>query len=62
LEKLAPTFEDKGCHVVSVTDLYGRILGFQDRSRYFLFQILRNIRIFVETATVTEYGKLMYNL
>jgi hypothetical protein len=24
-----------GCHVVSVTDLYGRILGFLDRSRYF---------------------------
>jgi hypothetical protein len=27
--------EDKGCHVVSVTDPYGRILGFLDRSRYF---------------------------
>jgi CBS-domain-containing membrane protein len=26
--KLVPTFADKGCHVVSVTDLYGRILGF----------------------------------
>jgi hypothetical protein len=25
----------KGCHVVSVTDPYGRILGFLDRSRYF---------------------------
>jgi hypothetical protein len=23
------------CHVVSVTDPYGRILGFLDRSRYF---------------------------
>jgi hypothetical protein len=23
-----PTFADKGCHVVSVTDPYGRILGF----------------------------------
>jgi CBS-domain-containing membrane protein len=30
-----PTFADKGCHVVSVTDSYGRILGFLDRSRYF---------------------------
>jgi hypothetical protein len=30
-----PTFADRGCHVVSVTDLYGRILGFLDRSRYF---------------------------
>jgi hypothetical protein len=28
-------FVDRGCHVVSVTDLYGRILGFLDRSRYF---------------------------
>jgi hypothetical protein len=26
---------DKGCHVVSVTDPYGRILSFLDRSRYF---------------------------
>jgi hypothetical protein len=28
-------FVDTGCHVVSVTDYYGRILGFLDRSRYF---------------------------
>jgi hypothetical protein len=27
-------FADKGCHVVSVTDPYGRILGFLDRSHY----------------------------
>jgi hypothetical protein len=25
---------DRGCHVVSVTDPYGRILGFLDRSNY----------------------------
>jgi hypothetical protein len=25
----------EGCHVVSVTDPYGRSLGFLDRSRYF---------------------------
>jgi hypothetical protein len=30
-----PTFADRGCHVVSVTGPYGRILGFLDRSRYF---------------------------
>jgi hypothetical protein len=30
-----PTFTDRGCHVVSVTDPYCRILGFLDRSRYF---------------------------
>jgi hypothetical protein len=29
--KLVPTFADRGCHVVSVTDLYGRILVFLDR-------------------------------
>jgi hypothetical protein len=33
--KWLPTFADKGCHVVSVTDPYGRILGFLDKSRYF---------------------------
>jgi hypothetical protein len=26
---------DRGCHVVSVMDPYGSILGFLDRSRYF---------------------------
>jgi hypothetical protein len=33
--KWLPTFADKVCHVVSVTDPYGRIPGFLDRSRYF---------------------------
>jgi hypothetical protein len=33
--KWLPTFADKGCHVVSMTDPYDRILGFLDRSRYF---------------------------
>jgi hypothetical protein len=37
--KLVPTFADRWCHVVSVTDPYGRILGSLDRSRYFFFQI-----------------------
>jgi hypothetical protein len=31
LAKLMPTFADRGCHVVSLTDPYGRILGFLDR-------------------------------
>jgi hypothetical protein len=31
LAKLVLTFADIGCHVVSVTDPYGRILGFLDR-------------------------------
>jgi hypothetical protein len=34
-----PTFADRGCHVVSATDPYGRILGFIDSSRYFFFQV-----------------------
>jgi hypothetical protein len=34
-EKWLPTFEDRGCHVVSVTDPYDRIVDFLDRSRYF---------------------------
>jgi hypothetical protein len=38
-DKLVPTFADRGCHVVSVTYPYGRILGFLDRSRYFFFQV-----------------------
>jgi hypothetical protein len=28
-------FADTGCHMVSVTDPYGRIIGFLDSSRYF---------------------------
>jgi hypothetical protein len=37
--KLLPTFAGRGCDVVCVTDPYGRILGFLDRSRYFIFQV-----------------------
>jgi hypothetical protein len=37
--KLVPTLANRGCHVVSVTDPYSRILGFLDRSRYFFFQV-----------------------
>jgi hypothetical protein len=38
-EVSANFFADRGCHVVSVTNHYGRILGFLDRSRYFFFQV-----------------------
>jgi hypothetical protein len=34
-----PTFADRGCHVVSVTDPNYRILGFLARSRYFFYQV-----------------------
>jgi hypothetical protein len=37
--KLVPTFVNRGCHKVSVTDPYGRNLGFRDRSRYFFFKV-----------------------
>jgi hypothetical protein len=37
--KLVPTCADRGCHVVSETDLYVRIIGFLDRNRYFFFQV-----------------------
>jgi hypothetical protein len=36
--KLVSTFTDRGCHVVSVTDSYDRILSLLDRNRYFFFQ------------------------
>jgi hypothetical protein len=32
-------FADGGCHVVSVKDPYGRILGFPDQSSTFFFQV-----------------------
>jgi hypothetical protein len=35
-------FADRGCHVVSVTDPYGRILGFLNRSRSFSSKQLLN--------------------
>jgi hypothetical protein len=37
--KLVPTFAYRGCHVVSVTDPYGRVLDFLGRSRYLFFQV-----------------------
>jgi CBS-domain-containing membrane protein len=37
--KLVPTFADRGCHVISITDPYGRILGFLGQSRYIFFQV-----------------------
>jgi hypothetical protein len=37
--KLVPTFADRRSHVVSVTDPYGRILGFIHWNRYFSFQV-----------------------
>jgi hypothetical protein len=36
--EVSANFADRGWHVVSVTDPYGRILGFLDQSPYFFFQ------------------------
>jgi hypothetical protein len=38
LAKLVAIFADRWCHMVSVTDPYGRFLGSLDRSRYSFFQ------------------------
>jgi hypothetical protein len=37
--KLVPNFADKECRVINTLIPYSRILGFLDRSRYFLFQV-----------------------
>jgi hypothetical protein len=37
-EVIANFFAGRGCHVVSMTDPYGLIFGFLDRSRYFSFK------------------------
>jgi hypothetical protein len=42
--KLVSTFVDRGCHVVSVTDTYSRILGFLDRNRNFFFQVASQLQ------------------
>jgi hypothetical protein len=41
--KVVLTFGDRGCCVVSVTDPYGRNLGFLYRSRYFFFQVAAHL-------------------
>jgi hypothetical protein len=38
-EVSANFFANRRCHVVSVTNPYGRILGFLDRSHYYCFQV-----------------------
>jgi hypothetical protein len=42
-EVSANFFADRRCHVVSVTNPYGRIFGFLDRSRYYFFQVARQL-------------------
>jgi hypothetical protein len=47
-----PTFVDRGCHVVSVMDPYGLILGVLDRSRkVFIYKDERSIKTFKRKHT-----------
>jgi hypothetical protein len=39
VDKVSANSADRVCHVVSVTDPYGRIMSYLDRSRYFFFQV-----------------------
>jgi hypothetical protein len=39
VSEVTANFADRGCHVVSVTEPYGRILGFLDRSRILFYQV-----------------------
>jgi hypothetical protein len=47
---VAPTFEDRGCCLVSTTHLYSRILGFVDRdyrrTREEILAYVSNMRIY----------------
>jgi hypothetical protein len=37
--EVSANFYSRGCHVVSVMDPYGHILGFLDQNRYFFYQV-----------------------
>jgi hypothetical protein len=54
--KLVPTFVDRRCHVVSVTDIYGRNLGFLDRRWAYSsnYQVKKN-----EAIPITGRGGLL---
>jgi hypothetical protein len=54
-----PTFADRGCHVVSVTDLYCRILGFLDLSRYFSFQAAPQLRKIKTKLALTYISRMI---
>jgi hypothetical protein len=62
--KLVPIFAVRGWHMVSVTDLYGRILGFLDRNRYFFFQVAPQlysrgwVDIVPDTLLLRKFGRI----
>jgi hypothetical protein len=43
--KLVPTFANTGCHMVSVTDPYGRIVGFLDRLMHVIKWKLKIVKL-----------------
>jgi hypothetical protein len=45
------------CHVVSVTDPYGRIIAFLDRSRYYFFQAASPDRLFASEIKNSNFEK-----
>jgi hypothetical protein len=58
--KLMQTFADRGFGVVSVTDPYGRILWFLDRSRYFFSQLAPQLysRGWVDPDVIIHFAKI----
>jgi hypothetical protein len=52
-----PTSADRGCHVVSVTDPYGRILGFLDR----ITLLLQNFSNFVSDVLLLIYASHLHS-
>jgi hypothetical protein len=62
--KVVPTTADRGCHVIGVTDLYGRILDFLDRLTSELINILfaRYSKTSVGRSTLkSEDGRYLFN-
>jgi hypothetical protein len=59
--KLVPTFADRGCHAVSVTNPYCRILGFLDLSRYFCFQVAAQLYSRDRVDAATEVYECKYS-
>jgi hypothetical protein len=57
-EKLVPTFEDRGCSMVSATDPHGRNLGFIDRVETRSLFILR----ITETDTIYKQNVELVNV
>jgi hypothetical protein len=50
-------FADRGSQVVSVTDHYGRILGFLDSRSYYLFQVAPQLYSRGWTSFQTDYSE-----